>query len=63
MFDFIDDEDKNEEEPNIDIVFQKPKDDSLESKLDRLKLMKDKGVLPEDMYLQNVNELLKENGL
>ncbi len=39
------------------------RDNSLESKLDRLKLMRDKGVLPEIVYLEHVNKLLKEYGL
>jgi hypothetical protein len=63
MFDFIENEDKKEEETKVEVVVEKPKDDSLESKLDRLKTMRDKGVLPEDMYLQHVNDLLKEYGL
>jgi hypothetical protein len=63
MFDFIEEGDKIKEEIKTEVVTKKPKDDSLESKLDRLKKMRDKGVLPEDMYLQHVNDLLNENGL
>ena len=63
MFDFIDDEDKKEEEPNVEVVVEKPKDDSLESKLDRLKSMKDKGIITDEIYMIRVSQILKENGL
>ena len=63
MFDFIDDEDKKEEEPNVEVVVEKPKDDSLESKLDRLKSMKYKGVITDEIYMIRVSQILKEKGL
>jgi len=63
MFDFIDDEDKKEEETNVEVVVQKPKDDSLESKLETLKSMKDKGVITDEIYMIRVSQILKENGL
>jgi hypothetical protein len=66
MFDFIDDEDKKEEEEeetNVEVVVQKPKDDSLESKLETLKSMKDKGVITDEIYMIHVSQILKENGL
>ena len=63
MFDFIDDEDKKEEEPNVEVVVQKPKDDSLESKLETLKSMKDKGVITDEIYMIRVSQILKDNGL
>ena len=63
VFDFIDDEDKKEEEPNVEVVVEKPKDDSLESKLDRLKSMKDKGVITDEIYMIRVSQILKDNGL
>ena len=55
--------DKKEEEPNVEVVVEKPKDDSLESKLDRLKTMKDKGVITDEIYMIRVSQILKENGL
>jgi integrase len=63
MFDFIDDEDKKEEEPNVEVVVEKPKDDSLESKLGSLKSMKGKGVITDEIYMIRVSQILKENGL
>ena len=42
MFEFTEDVGKKEVETNVVVVVEKPKDDSLESKLDRLKSMKDK---------------------
>ena len=63
MFEFIEDGDKKEEEPNVEVVVEKPKDDSLESKLDRLKSMKDKGVITDEIYMIRVSQILKENGL
>ena len=55
--------DKKEEEPNVEVVVEKPKDDSLESKLDRLKSMKDKGIITDEIYMIRVSQILKENGL
>jgi integrase len=63
MFDFIEGGDMKEEETKVEVVVEKSQDDSLESKLDRLKSMRDKGVLPELVYLEHVNKLLKEYGL
>jgi hypothetical protein len=63
MFDFIEDGDKEEEETKVELVVEKSQDDSLESKLDRLKTMRDKGVLPELVYLEHVNDLLRDYGL
>lgn len=63
MFDFVKDDDKKEEEKMVDIIVKNIKNDSLESKLDRLKTLRDDGRLPEDVYLQHINNLLKENGL
>ena len=63
MFEFTEDVGKKEVEPNIDIVFQKPKDDSLESKLGSLKSMKDKGIITDEIYMIRVSQILKENGL
>lgn len=60
VFDFINPKvEKNVDESDI----RKTQDDSLESKLDRLKTMRDKGVLPEMVYLEHVNKLLKDYGL
>ncbi len=47
MFEFTDDVDKKEEEIEKEVEFQRPQDDSLESKLETLKSMKDKGVIPD----------------
>lgn len=55
--------DKKEDEPNLEVVVEKPKDDSLESKLDRLKSMKDKGIITDEIYMIRVSQILKENGL
>ncbi len=63
MFDFIEDEGNKEEETINEVVVLKSENDSLESKLDRLKSMRDKGVLPEMVYLEHINKLLKEYGL
>jgi integrase len=63
VFNFIDNEDKGLAETKVDVVVQNSEDNSLESKLDRLKSMRDKGVLPNDVYLQHVDNLLKEFGL
>lgn len=35
---------------------------SLESKLESLKEMKEKGILPEEVYLNRVSQLLNESG-
>jgi integrase len=55
--------DKKEEEIKVRTDGQYKEDSSLESKLDRLKSMRDKGVLPLEVYLQHVEKLLKEYGL
>ena len=54
--------DKKDEETKVESV-QKSENDSLESKLDRLKKMRDEGRLPAEVYLQHVDNLLKEYGL
>jgi hypothetical protein len=60
VFDFINPKvDKNVDE----VVIEKSQDDSLESKLDRLKTMRDEGRIPAEVYLEHVNKLLKEYGL
>ena len=53
---------KEEYLSNEDVV-RNQKDDSLESKLETLKSMKDKGVIPDDIYMIRVSQILKENGL
>ncbi len=63
MFEFTDDVDKKEEEIEKEVEVQRPKDDSLESKLETLKTMKDKGVIPDEIYMIRVSQILKENGL
>ena len=63
MFEFIEDGDKKEEEPNVEVDVKKPDESSLESKLDRLKTMKDKGVITDEIYMIRVSQILKENGL
>jgi len=55
--------DVKEEEPNVELVVEKPKDNSLESKLSSLKSMKDKGVITDEIYMIRVSQILKENGL
>jgi hypothetical protein len=44
-------------------VVRNQKDDSLESKLETLKSMKDKGVITDEIYMIRVSQILKENGL
>ena len=63
MFEFTEDVGKKEVEPNVEVVVEKPKDDSLESKLETLKSMKDKGVITDEIYMIRVSQILKENGL
>jgi hypothetical protein len=63
MFDFIENVDSKEEISKVGGVEEKPENDSLESKLDRLKTMNKNGVLPDKMYLDHVDNLLKEYGL
>ena len=63
MFEFIEDGDKKEEETKTEVLLGKPGDNSLESKLDRLKSMKDKGVITDEIYMIRVSQILKENGL
>lgn len=46
-----------------ELVPQNANDSSLESKLEYLKSMKDKGVMSEEIYSNRVNKLLDENGL
>jgi integrase len=55
--------DKKEEEIKVRTDSQDKENSSLEFKLDRLKSMRDKGVLPLEVYLQHVEKLLKEYGL
>ena len=55
--------DVKEEEPKVELVVEKPKDNSLESKLSSLKSMKDKGVITDEIYMIRVSQILKENGL
>ena len=55
--------DKKEEKTINEVFVKKNEDESLESKLDRLKTMRDEGRLPEDVYLKHVDNLLKEYGL
>jgi hypothetical protein len=55
--------DKKVEEIKKEEDVQKPKDDSLESKLETLKSMKDKGLLTDEIYMIRVSNILKENGL
>lgn len=55
--------DKKEEEIKKEEEVQKPKDDSLESKLETLKSMKDKGVITDEIYMIRVSQILKDNGL
>jgi integrase len=60
LFDFINPKD----DKIVDLTpVQKLGDSSLESKLESLKSMKDKGLLSEEIYSNRVNELLKESGL
>jgi integrase len=47
----------------VNEVVQKTEDSSLDSKLDRLKTMRDEGRIPAEVYLEHVNKLLKEYGL
>ena len=47
-FKFTEDEDKKEEETKTEVLLGKPGDNSLESKLDRLKTIRGKGRLPEE---------------
>jgi integrase len=59
MFDFINPEVEKIAEA---VPVKKHDDSSLESKLESLKSMKDKGLLSEEIYSNRVNELLKDGG-
>lgn len=59
LFDFI----NPEVEKIVEVgVVKKPDDSSLESKLDRLKSMKDKGMITDEIYSNRVSKLLDESG-
>lgn len=55
--------DKKDEEIEKGVEVQRPQDNSLESKLETLKSMKDKGVISDEIYMVRVSQILKENGL
>ena len=55
--------DKKEEKTIDEVVVKKNEDDSLESKLETLKSMKDKGVITDEIYMIRVSQILKDNGL
>ncbi len=58
MYDFIREGNEKEE-----IRLRIQKDDSLESKLETLKSMKDKGVITDEIYMLRVSNIFKENCL
>jgi integrase len=62
MFDFIEEEDKEDSKPKNNTDMKKPNDSSLESKLEYLKSMKDKGMITDEIYSNRVSKLLEENG-
>jgi integrase len=63
MFDFIENVGSKEEKSHDEVNIPKNQNDSLELKLDRLKTMNKNGILPDNMYLEHVDKLLKEYGL
>lgn len=54
--------DKKEEETTVEVVVKKPNESSLESKLEYLKSMKDKGMITDEIYSNRVSKLLDESG-
>lgn len=59
VFDFINP--KVEKLAEVEVI-KKPNDSSLESKLEYLKSMKDKGMITDEIYSNRVSKLLEENG-
>ena len=62
MFEFTENLDKKRRNQGWGKTVLKSDESSLESKLEYLKTMKDKGMITDEIYSNRVNDLLKESG-